>query len=234
MPDRIIGILGGMGPEATADLFREIIRLTPAKKDQEHIPVIVYSDPRVPERTSAILHGGEDPVPFLIRAAVTLEKAGAGILAMPCNTAHYYLPRLKSAVGIPILSMIEETYLSVRAQIGDSGIVGLLATRGTILSGVYHDVFARHGMKVLAPDAGDQERLQESISLVKAGGYDRQRQNTFEAIGSHLVTAGAEAVILGCTEIPLGFDAGRVDYPVINATRVLAQAAVDWALGRRP
>jgi aspartate racemase len=89
-------------------------------------------------------------------------------------------------------------------------------------------------MKVLTPDAGDQERLQESIFLVKAGDYDRQRKNTFEAIGSHLVAAGAEAVILGCTEIPLGFNEGRVDYPVINATRVLAQAAVDWALGRRP
>jgi aspartate racemase len=130
--------------------------------------------------------------------------------------------------------MIEETFLSVRAQIGDSGMVGLLATQGTILSGVYHDVFARHGMKILAPDAGDQDRLQESIFLVKAGGYDRRQRNTFESIGSNLVAAGAEAVILGCTEIPLGFDAVRVDYPVINATRVLAQAAVDWALGKRP
>jgi aspartate racemase len=234
MTDRVIGILGGMGPEATVDFFREIIRVTPAKKDQDHIPIIVYSDPRIPERTAAILHGGEDPAPFLIKAAVSLEEAGAGILAMPCNTAHYYLPRLKSAVGIPVLSMIEETFLSVRAQIGDAGVVGLLATRGTILSEVYHGVFARHGMKVLTPDAGDQERLQQGILLVKAGDYDPRRQDTFEVIGSHLAAAGAEVVILGCTEIPLGFDAGRAGYPVINATRVLAQAAVDWALGRRP
>ncbi len=233
MPDRIVGILGGMGPEATVDFLREIIRLTPAKKDQDHIPVIIYSDPRVPERTAAILHGGEDPTPYLVQAAVTLEKAGAGILAMPCNTAHYYLPRIKNEVGIPILDMIEETYSSAREQIGGAEVVGLLATRGTIQSGVYHNVFARHGVKVLVPDARDQDCIQEGIFQVKAGSYDGARQGSFESIGSKLAAAGAAAVILGCTEIPLGFNANRVSYRVVNATRVLAQAAVDWALGRR-
>ncbi|MBZ5499283.1 MAG: amino acid racemase [Acidobacteriia bacterium] len=233
MPDRVIGILGGMGPEATVDFFREIIQLTPAKKDQEHIPILIYSDPRVPERTGAILHGGEDPTPYLVKAAVTLETAGAGILAMPCNTAHYYLPRLRPEVSIPILDMIEETYLSTRTRIGDAQAVGLLATKGTILSGVYRDVFGRHGMEVLVPDPGDQESIQQAIFQIKAGSYDRTRQETFERIGAALVARGAMAVILGCTEIPLGFNAGRVDYPVVNATRVLAQAAVDWALRRR-
>ena len=233
MPERIVGVLGGMGPEATVDFLREIIRLTPAEKDQDHIPVIVYSDPRVPERTTAILHGGEDPTPYLLRAAVTLEKAGAGILAMPCNTAHYYLPRIKNAVGIPILDMIEETYASTRDFTGGSGFVGLLATQGTVQSGVYHHVFERHGVKVLVPDAKDQECIQGGIFQIKAGSYDLVRQDTFEIIGSKLAAAGAAAVILGCTEIPLGFNVNRVGYPVVNATRVLAQAAVDWALGKR-
>jgi aspartate racemase len=233
MPDRMIGILGGMGPEATADFFREILRLTPAQKDQDHIPVLIHSDPRVPERTSAILYGGEDPVPFLIRAAVTLEKAGAGILAMPCNTAHYFLPRLQPAVRIPILNMIEETYQAIRGRIGEAASVGLLATKGTILSGVYGDVFARHGMTILAPDEEDQTRIEESIFMIKAGTYDGSRQNIFESIGARLMEAGASAIILGCTEIPLGFRESRVSYPVANATRILAQAAVDWALGKR-
>lgn len=232
MPNRIIGILGGMGPEATADFFREIIRLTPAKKDQDHIPVLIYSDPRVPERTQAILYGGENPTPYLIKAAVTLENAGAGILAMPCNTAHYFLPRLRPEVRIPILDMIEETYRSVRSQIGNAESVGLLATKGTILSGVYRDVFSRHGLEILVPEESDQERLQQAIFQIKAGSYERAWQDTFEKIGSTLIAAGAKAVILGCTEIPLGFDVDRVDYPVVNATRVLAQAAVDWALGK--
>jgi len=233
MTDRIIGILGGMGPEATADFYQEIIRLTPAKTDQEHIPVIIYADPRVPERTRAILQGGEDPVPHLIKAAVALERAGAGILAIPCNTAHYFLPRIGPKVSIPILNMIEETYASIRARTGDIRRAGLLATRGTIGSGVYGEAFARHGVEVVVPEASDQERLQQAIFQVKAGTYDRTGQDLFERIGSSLIAAGARVVILGCTEIPLGFDVSRADYPVVNATRVLAQAAVDWALGKR-
>jgi len=233
MTDRIIGVLGGMGPEATADFYREIISLTPAKTDQEHIPVIIYADPRVPERTRAILQGGDDPVPHLIKAAVALERAGAGILAIPCNTAHYFLSRIGPTVSIPILNMIEETYASIRARTGDIRRAGLLATRGTIGSGVYGEAFARHGVEIVVPDASDQERLQQAIFQVKAGAYDRTRQDLFERIGATLIAAGARVVILGCTEIPLGFDVSRADYPVVNATRVLAQAAVDWALGKR-
>jgi aspartate racemase len=233
MTDRIIGIIGGMGPEATVDFYQEIIRLTPATRDQEHIPVIVYSDPRVPERTAAILHGGEDPTPCLLRAALALEKAGAGILAMPCNTAHYFLPRLQPQVGIPFLNMIEETLRSAQEQVADVRSVGLLATRGTVLSGVYRDVFSRHGIDVLVPQDADQERIQQGIFQIKAGNYDRAKQDTFETIGAGLIRAGAGAIVLGCTEIPLAFNVKRVSYPVVNATRVLAQAAVDWALGRR-
>ncbi len=233
MPDRIIGIIGGMGPEATADFFREIIRLTPAQKDQDHIPVMIYSNPRIPERTPAILQGGEDPTPYLIESAQILAKAGAGILAVPCNTAHYFLPRVRPIVEIPILDMIEETYCHTRTQVGDAGAVGLLATSGTIRSGVYRDVFARHGFDVLVPAQEDQDRIQQSILQIKADSYDRARQDIFESIGASLIKAGAGAVILGCTEIPLAFNVERVDYPVVNATRVLAQAAVDWALGKR-
>jgi aspartate racemase len=233
MPDRTIGILGGMGPEATVDFFREIVKLTPAERDQDHIPVIVYSDPRIPERPKAILQGGEDPVPCLIRAARSLEKAGAGILAMPCNTAHFFLERIKPAVGIPFLDMIEETYAGVCAVAGNSRPIGLLATRATIMSGVYGDTFMRHGMQILIPEDEEQELIQESISLIKVGKYDPARQDVFERIGSRLMTRGAAAVILGCTEIPLAFLSERVSYPVVNATRILAQAAVDWALGKR-
>ena len=233
MTDRVIGIVGGMGPEATADFFQEIIRLTPATRDQEHIPVLVYSDPRVPERTSAILHGGEDPTPYLLRAALALEKAGAGILAMPCNTAHYFLPRVQPQVGIPFLNMIEETLWSAREQVADLRSIGLLATRGTVLSGVYRDVFSRYGIDVLVPQDAEQERIQQGIFQIKAGSYDHAKQDTFETIGAGLIRAGAGAIVLGCTEIPLAFNVERVSYPVVNATRVLAQAAVDWALGRR-
>ena len=233
MPDRIVGIIGGMGPEATVDFFREIIRLTPAQKDQDHIPVVVYSDPRVPERTRAILHGGEDPTPFLTRAAAALEQAGAGILAMPCNTAHFYLDKIRQSVRIPVLDMIEETRREAGNLSGASRMVGLLATQGAISSGVYRVAFSRHDMELVAPEPEEQLLVQEAIFQIKAGKYDPARQDVFERIGTRLIARGAGAVILGCTEIPLGFVESRVDYPVVNATRVLAQAAVDWALERR-
>jgi aspartate racemase len=139
---------------------------------------------------------------------------------------------VRPAVQIPILDMIEETFLRTRAEIGNIKAVGLLATIGTVESGVYRNVFARHGVSILTPAVADQDRIQQAIRQVKSDTYNRERQDTFENIGGTLITAGAQAVILGCTEIPLAFNMARVNYPVINATRVLAQAAVDWALGR--
>jgi aspartate racemase len=233
MPRRTIGILGGMGPEATVDFYREIIRLTPAEKDQEHIPVVIHSNTQVPERTQAILHGGEDPTPYLLESALLLERAGAGMVAVPCNTAHYFLPRVRPRVRIPILDMIEETFASTRARIEGLRAVGLLATWGTVESGVYRDAFAKHGVEVLVPDADDQKSIQQSIFQIKAGSYDCGRQDVFERIGAELAARGAQAVILGCTEIPLAFKEARAEYTVVNATAVLAQAAVDWALGKR-
>ncbi len=233
MPDRIVGVIGGMGPEATVDFYREILKLTPAEKDQDHIQVLIYSNPRIPPRTEAILHGGEDPTPYLVQAAKILERSGAGILAMPCNTAHYYLPRVLPEVQIPFLDMIEETFQSALALIDELDAVGLLATTGTVKSGVYRNAFARHGISMLTPSDSDQDRMQRAIRRIKSDSYDRVQESVFEGIGSTLVDAGAQALILGCTEIPLAFDAARVNCPVVNATRVLAQAAVDWALGRR-
>lgn len=233
MADRIIGIIGGMGPGATADLFSEIIRLTPARRDQEHLRVLIYSNPKIPDRTSAILGKGKDPLPAMIETARALEKAGAGILAIPCNAAHHFLPRLQARIKTPILSMIRETCVETCLRAPDIKSVGLLAATGTIRSRVYNVEFARAGLEVLVPDARSQERVHGAIWQVKAGNRGKSVQRTFESIGARLSDRGAGAVILGCTEIPLAFAPDDVDYITINSTRVLAQAAVDWALGRR-
>jgi aspartate racemase len=230
---RMVGIIGGMGPEATVDFYREMIRLTPAQSDQEHIPVLIYSNPQVPERTKAILEGGEDPLPSLQETARLLERAGAGILAMPCNTAHYYFPSLQAGVNTPILHMIEETLRAFRGHFPEGQAAGLLATSGTIRSGIYQKVFAREGVRILEPDAADLSLIMGGIRQIKAGTHNRDTAIMFEGIGSKLIRAGALAVILGCTEIPLAFDEQRVSYRTLNATRILAQAAVDWALGKR-
>jgi aspartate racemase len=233
MLNRIIGILGGMGPEATLDFYREIIALTPASKDQDHIPVLIYSNPEIPDRTEAISGDGDDPLPLLIETARVLEKGGAGIIAMPCNSAHHYLADLQASVGIPILNMIEETCRTVRASLPSIKSVGLLATVGAIHSGIFDRVFNEAGLKVLIPAENDQKKLQTEISRIKAGEYPKSMQKVFESMGAHLIKAGAGAIILGCTEIPLVFNPVKVDYLCFNPGKILAQASVDWALGKR-
>jgi aspartate racemase len=233
MSDRIVGILGGMGPEATADLYQEIIRATPARTDQEHIRVLIYSNPKIPDRTRAILEGGESPVAALLHSARVLENAGAGILAMPCNAAHYFLPRIESETRIPWLNMILETYRYLSSSLPRIRTVGLLAATGTVRSGIYKSVFGARGVETVAPDDACQELVHASIMQVKSGRQDENTRRALQSAGAGLVRAGAEAVILGCTEIPLAFDSAAAGYPTVNPTRVLAQAAVDWALGRR-
>jgi aspartate racemase len=129
--------------------------------------------------------------------------------------------------------MVAETACAFRTVSPASRTVGLLATSGTVRSGIYQRTFERHDVDVLTPGDEEQRRVHEGISQVKAGAHDRETAATFESIGDALVARGAEAVILGCTEIPLAFDDARVRYRCLNATRILAQAAVDWLAGRR-
>jgi aspartate racemase len=231
-PGRVIGILGGMGPEATLDLYRCIIDLTPASKDQDHIQVIIYSNPKIPDRTKAIAAGGESPLPQLIESARLLEKSGAGIIAMPCNAAHHYLTEVRRAVCIPFLDMIEETAGRFQERFPKAKTVGLIASIGTNCSGVYPRSLSIAGVEVLVPDQADQQRIEAAINQVKAGNHTRETKEIFQSIGQKLMARRAEAVILGCTEIPLAFDSDLVDYPTLNPTKILAEAAVDWALGK--
>jgi aspartate racemase len=233
LTDRVIGILGGIGPAATLDLYSHIIRLTPATKDQDHIRVLIYSNPKIPDRTNAIAGNGESPLPFLIRSAQLLEQSGAGIIAMPCNTSHHYLPQIQENVKIPIINMIEETCRALRSRLPRIKAVGLLATTGTLHSKIYERALGRFGVSVLAPSSSDQEKIQTAIAQVKAGIRDQSIKDLFESTGMQLMQSGAEAVILGCTEVPLAFDTGTANYPIFNTTLILAHAAVNWALEKK-
>lgn len=228
--DRMIGILGGMGPEATLDLYRHIINLTPAARDQDHIRVLIYSNPKIPDRTEAITADGDSPLYELIESAKLLERSGAGIIAMPCNAAHYFLPQIQKEVSVPVLDMIEETCRTIRETMPHAPKVGLIAALGTVRSGVYHEALEKSGIEVLVPNHADQQRIQAAIGQVKAGVQNRTTQEIFQSIGMRLVEAGARAVILGCTEVPLAFEPNEVAYPSVNSTRILAEAAVAWAL----
>ena len=229
MPEKIIGILGGMGPEATVDLFYKIIKFTPAEKDQDHLRIIIDNNPKIPDRTAAILGKGEDPLPALRETAQNLEKAGADFIIIPCNTAHYFLPSIQESVKIPILNMIEETAKETQQRIPQIKKVGLLASIGTYKTEIYHQQFKKYNIEVIYPNEKDKEEVMKAIYAVKAGDLSNEVKGNILKIGQKLIDKGAEAIIAGCTEITLILKEGDVSAPIIDPTQVLAKAAVQKA-----
>ena len=233
MTKRILGILGGMGPEATVDFYREIVSLTPASRDQDHIPTLIHSNTMIPDRTAAILGCGTDPFPLLLESARLLEHAGAGIIAIPCNTAHHYLEQLREQMSVPILNMIGEVLRELRTRYPDTSTVGLLASTGTVSARIYQSAFEPAGIAVSTPRQADQDHVMTAIRDVKAGRNYAENRRRLIDVCVNLEASGAEAVVLGCTELPLLLNEIPVGIPVLNSTRILAQAAVDWALEGR-
>ncbi len=232
---KTLGILGGMGPEATAYFFGLVIRLTAAGEDQEHIPVIIRSDPRVPHRTKAILEGGPSPLPCLIEGARALEAAGADFAVMPCVTAHYFLSELAARVNIPFVSLLDEARKFLREEHPRVRKVGLVATSGTVRSGIVRDALARAGIEVLIPSEGDQSRVMEAIygpKGIKAGFTTGSPRRAVLAVARRLVRNGARAIMAGCTEIPLVLRAEDLDVPFVEPMRIGARACVLRAGGR--
>jgi aspartate racemase len=226
-----IGILGGMGPAATADIYQKIIAATPAEKDQEHIPVVIWADPRVPDRPAALAGKGPSPVPALVEGVKKLEEAGASFVIVACNTAHAFFPEVRKQVSIPILNMMEETAEVVAARRPVIRKVGLLATAAAANAGVYQSAFKSKGIKVVTSDSASQEDVKWVIAQVKAGNRSTEVTTRLLKAATELQKAGAEAVILGCTELPLVLRDGQADLPIIDASEVLAQAAVSRAQG---
>lgn len=222
---KLIGIVGGMGPEATCDLYLKIIRNTPANNDQDHIRTIIDSNPKIPDRTAFIVGQGPDPRPLLVETAKNVEKAGACFLVLPCNTAHYFHKDVQEAVGIPVLHMMEEVARYLKGKVDQ---VGILATSGTLRTGLYEKALSAVGIKPIVPGEDDQEKVMESIYLVKAGNLERGREIILEQ-GRQLAARGAQAVIAGCTEIPLILKQGDLDVHVVDATEILAKACVRFA-----
>jgi len=229
MPEKIIGILGGMGPEATIDLFYKIIKSTPAEKDQDHLRIIIDNNPKIPDRTTAILGKGEDPLPALQETARNLEKAGADLIIIPCNTAHYFLPSIQESVKIPILNMIEETAKETQRKTPQIKKVGLLASIGIYKTEIYHQHFKKFNIEVISPEEKDKEEVMKVIYAVKAGDLSEEVKRNILKIAQKLIDKGVEAIITGCTEIPLILKEGDVPVPLIDPTKVLAEIAIQEA-----
>ncbi len=231
MKEKIIGILGGMGPEATIDLFQKIVRSTPAKKDQEHIRIIIDNNLKIPDRTKAILYNGENPLPELIKTAQNLERAGADFIIIACNTAHYYLHKIQKTVNIPIFNMMQETALYIHHTFPSLKQVSLFATEGTIHTGLYQAYLDNFAIETLVPTQTEQKELMEIIYGVKSGlDLNLLKKQIIEIAGLQ-INRGAEAIIAGCTEIPLVLKDGDISIPVIDPTLILAKKAVKEATG---
>jgi aspartate racemase len=217
-----------MGPEATADLYYQIVKNTPAKKDQDHIPTLIYSLPQVPDRMASIRAGDLKIVPYLVEGVTRLENAGASFIAIPCNTVHYFYNYMQDAVSIPIIHMIKETANEVEENYPDLNKIGLLATTGTLESQLYENELKDKGFEVIIPDDSVEiEMVMKAVFGIKAGSDKQRNEDLLAMAGAHIINKGAELIVLGCTEIPLAFNPERVNVPVVNATQVLAEKAIE-------
>lgn len=230
---KVVGILGGMGPEATAELFFRIIKATPAKKDQDHIRIIVDNNPKIPDRTEAIVNGKVSPLPEMVKTARNLEMAGADFIIMPCNTAHYYYKELSKSVRIPVLNMIELTAQAIGNRFPKTKKAGLIATTGTVKAKIYDEALRMINVQVTSPPSDLQKTTMEAIYChIKAGRVDEGKKLILK-VANYLTANGSEIIICGCTEVSLVLQNGALTIPVIDPLRILSEAAVATALGTR-
>jgi aspartate racemase len=222
---KIVGVLGGMGPDATVDFMQKVIAATPADLDQDHVHMLVDHDPSVPGRQAAILDGGEDPGPAIAAMAVRLERAGADFLVMPCNTAHFYAPQIVDAVDIPLLSIIDVTV----AACADYMAVGLMATEGCLQGGLYQDAFTAIGIEIVLPTDQELSEFMRLTFRIKSGERDAELVEGMRSLAEALVSRGAGAIVAGCTEIPLVLSDNMLDVAMISSTDLLARRTVALA-----
>ena len=219
-----LGVIGGLGPMATAYFYRLVVQMTDAVTDQEHFETIIYSNPLTPDRTRFILgRSSEDPMPFLLESGLELKRQGVEAIAVPCMTAHFFQPRLEEELGVPVIHAIREAgrHLSER----DVHTIGVIATDGTIETRLFQDAMARFGISCLTPDAEKQSNVMHLIyDDIKAG--KPAEMDMFHDVSDSLFDRGAQAVLLGCTEISLIKRDHQLGKGFLDVMEVLAQQSV--------
>ena len=223
----IIGILGGMGPAATADMFQKFIQLTPAHCDQEHIPLVISSIPDIPDRSTSILHEGESPLPAMEEYMHGLERAGAKCIIIACNTAHYWYNDLKKKCNVDMLNIIDSTISEILST--GKNKVGILATDATLSTQLYQKTLEKCGITCLIPEKSSQKQVMESIYLYKSGEIEKSEELMLIQ-RDELINRGAEIIILGCTEVPLILEKAMKENPSLyeDSTAALVRAAINW------
>lgn len=222
--NKTLGVIGGLGPLATAYFLELLIEMTDAKIDQEHLDAIIYNTPTTPDRTAHILDASApDPLPKMLAVGQTLAQQGVSSIAIPCMTAHYFFSQLEAGISAPLINTLEETVMHLK----ENGIkkVGIMATDGSIRTGLFQQELARQGLEAVIPEKDAQKNVMHLIyQNVKAG--KPAEMDKFFSAAENLRAQGAEAIILGCTELSLL----KRDYPIgagfIDAMEVLARQAI--------
>ena len=228
------GVLGGVGPDATVDFMAKIVAMTEAERDQDHLRMLVDHNPHVPNRQAAILAGGDDPGPALAEMALRLEAGGADFLVIPCNTAYVFEDAIIAATTIPLISIITESIAAIRERVPDASDIGVLATDGCLESGIYQSGIEAAGMTPVLPEPGELEQIMVLINSIKAGNQSKAAAAGMKSLAEALVHRGAQAIIAGCTEIPLVLADEAVTVPLVASTDALAMKTVRLATGVDP
>ena len=231
---KTVGVLGGMGPEATVDFMAKVIALTNAVRDQDHVRMLVDHNPHVPNRQEAILAGGEDPGPALAKMAAGLEAGGADFLVIPCNTAYVFEDAILAATHVPLISIIGVSIAAAQEQAPGAQRIGVLATDGCLRSGIFQAGLDEAGLAADLPTDDELRELMSLVKTIKAGKQSDTTGHTMAGLAGALVSHGAGAIIAGCTEIPLVLDQDAVSVPLISSTDALAEITVKLATGEIP
>ena len=234
MSDRrpVIGILGGMGPEATIELMRRVLAATPANDDSDHVHLLVDSNPDVPSRIAALIEGtGKSPEPELVDMAMRLHGAGAQALAIACNTAHAYAPAISRAVPLPLLDMIELTASRIATMPLRHRRVGMLASTAVVNLGLYKNALDGHGIAIVAPQG--RAELMGVIKAVKRGDTGEATRNSFARIADDLAGHDVDTLLIACTELSVIADSLTARVPCVDALDVLASEIVTFGTGQR-
>lgn len=222
---KTLGIVGGMGPMATADFYMKLVTMTNAKQEFEHIHTIIDSNPGIPDRSAFIKTGVNDPTDYLIKSLKRLEDLGAEVIAMPCNTAHYFYDTLKANTELEFINMIDETIKHALSKCSSTEKIGLLATSGTYDSKIYESSAIRSGFNLIVPPDAIKQQLMKLIYALKNGEISKMEILKKE-VYDYLDSQDLDAWILGCTELPIILKDSIEKYNMIDSTMILAQASI--------
>jgi len=226
---QLVGVIGGMGPDATIDFMSRVLQETPGTRDQDHVRMLIEQNPHIPSRQLAMRGEGENPGPVIAAMAARLEAAGADFLVMPCNLAHAWQSDIQATVSIPFVSIIDVSVKSALDRSDDDGAVGLLTTPGCFAAGLYQRALADVGRPVIVQTPDELDETLSLVEKIKGGDKSHDVATGLRLLAEKLIARGAKVLIAACTEFPLVLDESMFDVGYVSSTDELARKTVALA-----